>query len=147
MHASRPTSSCRTRAVHEELARSQVLQNDVWAQAVAAIQSPGSGAEAKMLLMPALNQMFDLATVRLSATQMHPPQIIYVMLIGLALASALLAGYQSAADRTPARLHPFGFAAIVAITVYVTVEIEYPRLGWIRIDTIDQLLIEVRDSR
>jgi hypothetical protein len=38
------------------------------------------------------------------------------------------------------------FAAILAITVYVILDIEYPRLGLIRIDAADQLLQEVRQS-
>ena len=75
---------------------------------------------------------------------MHPPGIIYAMLVGLAFASALLAGYRSAADRAPGWLHQLGFGAIVASTVYVIIDLEYPRLGFIRIDAIDQLLINAR---
>jgi len=131
-------------AAHAELARSQQLQADIWAQAVAAARLPDGRPAAEMLLVPALNQMFDLATVRVSATQMHPPTIIYVMLFGLALASALLAGYQSAGHEGYDWVHAIGFAAIVAFTVYVILDVEYPRLGWVRLDAIDQVLANVR---
>ena len=94
--------------------------------------------------MPALNQMFDITTVRVAATQMHPPTVVYAMLVGLALAAALLAGYQSAAERTRDWVHQIGFAFIVAFTVYVILDIEYPRLGWVRMDAIDQVLASVR---
>lgn len=40
--------------------------------------------------------------------------------------------------------HQLGFAGIVALTVYVILDIEYPRVGWIRVDAIDQVLIGVR---
>ena len=83
-------------------------------------------------------------TTRLAATQMHPPVVIYAMLVGLAFASALLAGFQAATEKAPGWLHQFGFAAIVAATVYVIIDMEYPRLGWIRLDAIDQLLVGVR---
>ena len=143
--ASTPTTSCRIfEAARDGLARSQALQTDLWARAVAATQLPNSDAQTKMLLMPALNQMFDLATTRVAATQMHPPAIIYAMLVGLAFASALLAGYRSAGDRAPDWLHQFGFGAIIAATVYVILDMEYPRLGFIRIDAIDQLLVNAR---
>jgi hypothetical protein len=33
-------------------------------------------------------------------TRMHPPTIIFIMLFGLALASALLAGYSTAGTRS-----------------------------------------------
>jgi hypothetical protein len=66
------------------------------------------------------------------------------MLIGLALISALLAGYQSAAESVHDWMHWFGFAIIIAFTVYVILDIEYPRLGWVRLDALDQILVNVR---
>jgi hypothetical protein len=90
--------------------------------------------------------MFDVATVRLTATQIHPPVIIYVMLFGLAIAAALLAGYQTAPQKGYDWMQKVGFALIVAFTVYVILDIEYPRLGFVRIDHIDQVLVNVRAS-
>ena len=131
-------------AAKQELANSQALQADIWKQATAAVRMPGSAPPAELLLIPALNQMFDITTVRVAATQMHPPIIIYLMLVGLALASALLAGYQTAGEKGYDWVHKIGFAGIVAFTVYVILDIEYPRLGFVRIDAIDQLLVDVR---
>jgi hypothetical protein len=131
-------------AARQELERSMELQADIWAQAVAATQLPESRPGSNVLVMPALNEMFDITTVRLMATQMHPPVVVFIMLIGLAFASALLAGYQTAGDKGHNGLHKVGFAAIVALTVYVIIDIEYPRLGFIRIDAVDQVLINVR---
>ena len=37
-----------------------------------------------------------------------------------------------------------GFAAIMALSVYLILDIEYPRLGIVRIDSFDQALIELR---
>jgi hypothetical protein len=133
-------------AAQQELTRSQALQADIWAQAVAATRLPESRSGTDVLVMPALNQMFDITTTRLAATQMHPPITVFIMLVGLALASALLSGYQSAGEKSDHRVHEFGFAAIVAFTVYVILDIEYPRLGFIRIDAIDQVLLDVRAS-
>jgi hypothetical protein len=66
------------------------------------------------------------------------------MLIALALVAAVLAGYQAAGERGYDWIHKIAFAGIVAATVYVILDIEYPRLGFIRIDAIDQVLIDVR---
>jgi hypothetical protein len=38
------------------------------------------------------------------------------------------------ASPTRSWLHTLGFAAIVALTVYVTVDLEFPRLGVIRVE-------------
>ena len=127
-----------------ELARSQELQAQIWSRAVAATRMPDSRPGTDLLVIPALNQMFDITIVRIVATQMHPPLVIYAMLIALALAAALLAGYQSAGEKGYDWLHKIGFAAVVAFTVYVILDIEYPRLGWIRLDAIDQVLVNVR---
>ena len=131
-------------AAQREVVRSQKLQNELWQQAVAAARASDDRIAAEMLMIPALNQMFDVSAARIAATMIHPPMIIYIMLIGLALVSALLAGYQSADEVDP--IHRFGFATIIALTIYVIFEIEYPRLGIVRIDTIDQLLVNVRAS-
>jgi len=131
-------------AAQAELGRTQALQAEIWRQAVAATRQPGSHPQAAMLVLPALNEMFDITTVRVAATQMHPPLIIYWMLIALALASALLAGYQSAGEKTIGWVHQVAFAGIIAFTVYVILDVEYPRLGFIRIDAIDELLVNVR---
>ena len=64
--------------------------------------------------------------------------------IVLALAAALLAGYQTAGEHGYDWLHKVGFALTVAITVYVILDIEYPRLGLVRMDAIDNVLVEVR---
>jgi hypothetical protein len=133
-------------AAQAEVGRSQQLQNEIWKHAVAAVALPDATAGTNLLMMPALNEMFDLATTRLAATQMHPPMVIYAMLVGLALASALLAGYHAAGDRAHGWLHQVGFAAIIAFTVYINIDLEFPRLGWIRLDAIDQVLVAARAS-
>jgi hypothetical protein len=132
------------KAARVELARSQDLQRAIWAQAIAASRMPESRPDAELLVVPALNQMFDITTVRVVATQLHPPIIVYYMLIALALASALLAGYQSAGQKDYDWMHKIGFAGVVALTVYVILDIEYPRQGWVRLDAIDQVLVNVR---
>ena len=131
-------------AARQELAHSLQLQNEIWAQAVAAVHRPDSRAGTELLVMPALNQMFDITGVRVAATQMHPPLIVFAMLLGLTLGSALLAGYQSAGEKGYDWVHKIGFAGIVAFTIYVILDIEYPRLGFVRLDAIDQVLINVR---
>jgi hypothetical protein len=130
-------------AARRELARSQKLQDQIWDLAVAATRLPDTRPGTDLLLIPAVNQMFDIAAVRIAATIMHPPTIIYAMLIGLAIASALLAGVQRARYNYD-WMHKLGFAAIIALTIYVILEIEYPRLGFVRLDDIDQLLVNAR---
>jgi len=133
-------------AARAEVARSQQLQSELWSQAVTAVKRPDARPGADLLVIPALNAMFDITTVRIVATQLHPPLIIYWMLIGFALAAALLAGYQVAGEKGFTWLQKIGFAAIISLTIYVILDMEYPRRGLIRIDAIDQVLVNQRAS-
>ena len=132
-------------ASRAELARSLTLQQQIWAQAVNAARDSAS-QPAHMLLLPALNAMIDITTTRNMAAQMHPPPIIFVMHAVLALAGAMLVGYGMAGGKTRSWLHSVGFAAVMAAAVYVILDIEYPRFGLIRVDAVDQVLVELRRS-
>jgi hypothetical protein len=131
-------------AAQAEHQRAGALQSEIWAQAMVALAEKDARRDSALLLLPALNDMFDISTARVVATQIHPPLVIYVMLVLLALAAALLAGYQSAGERGYDWLHKVAFAGIVALTVYVILDIEYPRLGFVRLDAIDHVLVDVR---
>jgi hypothetical protein len=43
-------------------------------------------------------------------------------------------------------LHSIGLALVTAASVFVILDIEYPRLGLIRVDAFDRALIELRQS-
>ena len=132
-------------AARQSFDRSVELQGMIWSEAVAA--GPTAPIQqAPMLLLPALNQMIDITTTRAVALQLHPPAIIYWMLGGLALLSALLAGYSMAQSKTHSWLHMFVYAAILALIYYVILDLEFPRLGLIRIDAADELLVSVRQA-
>jgi hypothetical protein len=132
-------------AAMEELARSKRIQDEIWAKATTAVRTPG-GEPARMLLLPALNAMFDIAETRTQAARMHPPMVIFVMLALLAMAGALLVGYGMAGGRTRNWIHMVSFAATMAVAIYVILDLEFPRLGFIRVDDFDQALVELRAS-
>ena len=133
-------------AARESLARGNDLQREIWRQAVEAVRADGAPLTAPLLLLPALNAMIDIATTRTMAAQMHPPAVVFVMLFLLALAASLLAGYGMTGSKVRSRFHMLGFALVMAIAVFVILDIEYPRLGWVRVDAFDQALVDLRES-
>ena len=132
-------------AANVELARSRAVQTAIWSYATAACRDSGS-QPAHMLLLPALNPMFDIATTRVEAMSIHPPLIIFAMIGVLSLAAALLAGYGMAGSKSPSWVHAAAFAGVMALTVYVIVDIEYPRFGLINVQGADRVLVELRES-
>jgi hypothetical protein len=133
-------------AARSEMANSKKLQEEIWTEAVAATRLPSSHPAAGWLLLPALNSMIDIMTTRTMALQMHPPRIIYVLLFALGLICSLLAGYRMASGQHRSWLHILGFTVITVIVVYVVLDIEYPRVGFIRLESADLVLVELRQS-
>lgn len=135
-----------TQAAERELAHSRDIQEKIWVQAIAATRLPDSDPAAGWLLPIALNSMIDIVTTRTMSLQVHPPGIIYALLFGLGLLCSVLAGYRIASCRRQSWLHIGGFTIITVLVVYVTLDVEYPRVGWFRLDAADQLLMKVREN-
>ena len=133
-------------AVKAELSKSAKIQTEIWAQSVAATRVPAAHPDAAKLLLPALNAMIDITTTRTMATRTHPPRIIFGLLFVLALVCSLLAGFGTAGSKQRSWLHATAFAAITVVSVYVILDIEYPRVGLVRLDAYDSVLIELRES-
>ena len=133
-------------AAMSEMAKSKELQNRIWAGAIQATRSPDAASNAALLLLPALNTMFDITTTRTMALQMHPPKVIFALLFALGLLCSLLAGHRMALRGRRNWLHILGFAVFTAAVVYVILDVEYPRIGLIRISGADRVLVELRRS-
>lgn len=131
-------------AAYAALERSNAIQRALWTAAVeASHDAPGPAA---ILLLPALNQMIDITTTRTAATFTHPPVVVFGMLGGLALVCALFAGHGMGVSPHRSWLHMIIFAAVIALTVFVILDLEYPRLGLVRVESFDQLLVEAREA-
>lgn len=132
-------------AANREWANSAVLQSVIWTQAVTACRAQANPSVC-VVLLPALNEMIDITTTRKMSMMMHPPAIIFVLLIVFAFGCSFVGGYGMARSNQRRWTHHSMFAAMVAITVYVILDIEYPRFGIIRVNAADQMLIELRQS-
>ena len=78
--------------------------------------------------------------------QFHPPVIIFGMLMVMALVTALLVGYQMAGLEKRSWLHVVLFIITISLTCYVILDIEYPRIGLIRMDATDVILKDLREG-
>jgi hypothetical protein len=130
----------------QELAIATSLQQEIWREAIASIRTAAAPVEVTVVLLPALNAMMDIAATRTMAVYVHPPVIIFVMLFALAWVSSLLAGYDMAGGKSRSWFHMLCFATAVAVTVFVILDLEYPRTGLIRVNAFDQALVDLRDS-
>ena len=134
-------------AAYKELAVSTKFQQEIWSKAVTDTVLPGGHPDAGKLLLPALNSMIDITATRTTAALIHPPAIIFGLLFMLALVCSMLAGHSMAESPGRKWLHITGFSLITVISVFVILEIEFPRRGWINfLDSSDQVMVDLRNS-
>jgi hypothetical protein len=131
------------KAASIEMSRAVALQREIWALAVTACQGPTTPGTMQ-LVMPSLNAMIDISTTRTAALRAHAPAIIFVLLAVVSLVCSFMAGFDASGRKTRSWVHSIGFAAILAIAFYVILDLEYPRVGMIRLASNDQVMIDVR---
>jgi hypothetical protein len=119
------------------------IEASIWTHAVDAVARAGNAGTTQVLL-PAINQVFDVAETRRMALMTHPPLAIYGLMIALALICSALAGHHT----SPSAKHPLAlpllFAGISSVAIFIILDLEYPRGGLIRIDSADVLLRDLR---
>lgn len=120
--------------------------------AVIAASRQSSSDTIGQVLLPSLNEASSVARNRNALALRHPPVIVYVFLFSLALTASLLAGgaiapRERGAMSSTSKLHMVSLALALAASVYVILEIEFPRQGFIRLDNYDQVLINLLKDR
>lgn len=131
---------------HASLAAAADLQTEIWNLAISSSMREGVRPPIPQLLLPALNEMFDITTTRTMATENHPPLAIFLLLGMLCLIGALLVGYGTSPNERRGWLHTVIFGLILSMTIYVIIDLEFPRIGLIRVDSADHVLTELRKS-
>lgn len=126
-------------------ARIEDLQTQIWRGAVVGVSGPDDSHAAEVVL-PALNDMFDITTTRKVALGTHMPGLILVLLVGVSLLSALIAGIGMAAHERRHVLHGGIFALTVTLTVYTILDLDDPRGGFIRMEAAESALQTLKDG-
>jgi hypothetical protein len=132
-------------AAHAAFARSTRIQGEIWKEALAAARSTPD-TPPMMLVVPALNEMFDIATTRYMAVQFHTPTPILLLLIFLTWFCSLLAGFRMASDEHRRWVHMAVFAMLMSLTIYTIIDFEYPRAGLIDLEGYDNVMHNLRAS-
>jgi hypothetical protein len=128
-----------------ERARADRLQRAIWSSSVEA-SARASDMRAALVVLPALNEVFDAATARDAAVRMHIPLMIFVFLGLLAFACAFLAGMDMASVHERSPLHVFVFAATMALTAFIVLNLEFPLAGFVRFESLNALFAQLRAS-
>lgn len=132
-------------AAEAQFRKSEQMQSQLWAYAVAAARKDPS-QDATRLLLPAINEAIDTTTARLVAAKTHMPRLIFFILVGVAMSSGVFAGYAMSKRRARSWLHMLLYSLAVTITTYAVLDLDYPRQGLINLQSADKVMMQLRDS-
>jgi len=132
-------------AVERTMAHLGKLQDEIWALAQTAASQDGR-PQVATLVLPALNEMFDLTASRYAASRFHVSLVILWFLIFLSLLASLLVGYAMASAQRRNWLHMILFALLISLTLYVIFDFEYPRHGVIQLNQADRIYLDLRET-
>ena len=85
------------------------------------------------LLLPALDQISDLLNLREAASRRHLPFAVLALLLGSAAVSMFAVGHGQGLSGHRSRTSVVALAVLVAACLWITVDLDHPRLGLIRI--------------
>ncbi|MGL4268967.1 MAG: hypothetical protein ACRCR6_04180 [Plesiomonas sp.] len=132
-------------AIRKVLVKTDQLQNQLWGQVMRASRQPENYL-ASMQMIPAMNEMFDLASSRLSYDRTHIPDVLLIVLAVQALAAAFANGYNSSKCRHFNLFSSIGFAVLTVMVVYLILDLDRPRRGILNLDVQQQLFTELRSK-
>ena len=121
------------------------LQDEIWKLAEKAA-SRDSRPQVATLVLPALNEMFDLTASRYAALRFHVSIVILWFLVFLSLLTSLLVGYAMAPAKRHNWLHMILFGLLISLTLYVIFDFELPRHGVIQLNQADRIYLELRKT-
>ncbi len=119
------------------------LQHEIWKDAAAAAMSTPDTRPA-IVTLPAITRMIDVTIARDASLRTHVPVALFALLVALSFGCAFFSGLDMSKNPHPSALHVLAFAGMLALTCYVIANVEFPRVGFVRLGSFDALLSEVR---
>ncbi len=134
-----------TDAAYVELNHSKMIAAKLWRDVINAT-SRSHMSNINMIILPPINTMFDIASTRIAYMALHLHYIIFALLILVALLSAFMIGYGTATRKRWLSIHLISYSLILSATIYIIIDMEFPRYGIIKASEFDTLLVDLKSS-
>lgn len=104
-------------------------QKSIWRLAVSGVanQAPLAG-----VVLPPLNEMFDLLGLRNAATRRHLPVEVLTVLVACAMLSAATISFGQARQSVPVQMPAIGLVVLITAIIWLTIDLDFPRRGLVR---------------
>jgi len=139
------TSDRNEEKINTSLKQSAEISSKLWQRASYYAKDKDYFIQSNMMI-PALNDMFDIAsktnTIYVSKV---PESIVYLLLIFSIIISFYI-GYNSGLDKKLGKKYIIGFCFLTCIVIYVTLDLDRPRRGLIDLNDEIELLNELKSN-
>jgi hypothetical protein len=129
--------------IDTEYRRTLGAQRDLWNSTVQISRQPSYREEIRAV-QASLMTTFRAAASRHVAAQTHEPELIYGLLISVALLAGLIAGRQLRDSQKNQLMHRIIFAMVISATLYVMMDLDNPRRGFIKLEYADHPLQDIK---
>ncbi len=129
--------------IHLSLERSNTAADSLWNIAASHSRYPAN-LVASNQMVPALNQMFDIANSRFWSEYNRTPTSILTMLVVLCLSAAFAAGHTSVGEGKFDWFMAIGFCMLISIVVYCIIDLDRPRVGIITLEENARAISDLR---
>ena len=133
-----------TNLIQSCLGKTRMYSTRLLKIAIQQAQNPENNFRTAQML-PALNHMADITTAREESRKAKTPPLILGMLLLLTFSAAFLVGYGSKAKKRNFVMR-ISFALMTTLTLYVIMEMDWPRRGLINLDEAAKNITELRDQ-
>ena len=122
--------------------KSSILALKIWDRIAVLSQRPENVLRSQQMI-PAVNSMIDITSVRDDKRIAYVPNSILNLLFILCLASAFIIGYGRTEKKTD-WVMLYCFTLMITITVYLILDLDQGRSGVITMDTAHQKMLDLR---
>ena len=119
--------------------------DSLWKRAATLSKNPTYLAASNQMI-PALNAMIDITTVREASMRTKVPDIILLLLFIISIACSCLAGFEIPVTKGINWITVIGFASLTVLVIYVIIDLDQPRRGFINLDASQHLMKQLLKS-
>ncbi len=130
--------------IKKSLEQADSVSNILWRR-VAYLSHDLNNRVASELMVPSLNAMIDVVEIREGARRARVPTMILIVLGTMILVSAFLSGYGSK-NLERNKVLVVAFAFITTLALYLVVDLDKPRQGFVNLNSTEQLLVNLRNN-
>jgi hypothetical protein len=131
--------------LNERFAERSKIETDMWAAAQASVHAmPFPDKLIAAQILPAISAMSDASDTQRLSQALHPPRLIMGLLAALTIVGSLVSGYLMGIEKKRDWFLTILFVVLMAASFTVILDLEYPRLGFINLDSVEAELVSMR---